>query len=113
MAPTYLCCESVSLLDWTMLHPEIESEEDMLQLMRGHEQLAQLLLEDPEADRSDMSERTFMELAHLRELNERRELQAAKRAVERHQVHSGRRQCALDSRARITRAQPPPDSIPS
>ena len=32
---------------WTMLHPEIESEEDMLELMRGHEELARLLLEDP------------------------------------------------------------------
>jgi signal transduction histidine kinase len=67
---------------WTMLHPEIESEEDMLQLMRSHEELAQLLLADPEADRSDMSERMFTELAHLRELNERQELQKAKQALE-------------------------------
>jgi signal transduction histidine kinase len=67
---------------WTMLHPEIESEEDMLQLMRGHEELAQLLLEDPEADRSEMSERMFMELARLRELNERQELRKAKQALE-------------------------------
>ena len=67
---------------WTMLHPEIESEEDMLQLMRGHKELAQLLLEDPEANRSDMSERMFMEFTHLRELNERHELQKAKHALE-------------------------------
>jgi len=67
---------------WTMLHPEIESEEDMLALMRGHEELAQLLLEDPEADRSEMSERTFAELASLRELNERQELRKAKLALE-------------------------------
>jgi signal transduction histidine kinase len=67
---------------WTMLHPEIESEEDMLELMRGHEELAQLLLEDPEADRSEMSERMFGELARLRELNERHELQKAKQALE-------------------------------
>src|SRR5882757_3449864 len=67
---------------WTMLHPEIESEEDMLALMRGHEELAQLLLEDPEADRSEMSERTFAELESLRELNERQELQKAKQALE-------------------------------
>jgi signal transduction histidine kinase len=67
---------------WTMLHPEIESEEDMLELMRGHENLAQLLLEDPEAGRSEMSERTFEELARLRELNERQELQKAKQALE-------------------------------
>ena len=67
---------------WTMLHPEIESEEDMLELMRGHEELAQLLLEDPEADRSEMSGRMFGELARLRELNERQELQKSKRALE-------------------------------
>jgi hypothetical protein len=54
---------------WTMLHPEIESEEDMLELMRGHEQIAQLLREYSEADRCEMSERTFEELASLRELN--------------------------------------------
>ena len=67
---------------WTMLHPEIESEEDMLELMRGHEELARLLLADPEAHRSEMSERTFQELTHLRELNERQELQKAKQALE-------------------------------
>ena len=67
---------------WTMLHPEIESEEDMLELMRGHQQLAQLLMEDSEADRSEMSERTFAELASLRELNERQELREAKLALE-------------------------------
>jgi signal transduction histidine kinase len=67
---------------WTMLHPEIESEVDMLALMRGHEELAQLLMEDSEADRSEMSERTFAELASLRELNERQELRKAKLALE-------------------------------
>jgi signal transduction histidine kinase len=67
---------------WTMLHPEIESEEDMLALMRGNEELAQLLMEDPEAERSEMSERMFAELARLRELNERQELQKAKQALE-------------------------------
>jgi signal transduction histidine kinase/CheY-like chemotaxis protein len=67
---------------WTMLHPEIESEEDMLALLRGHEELAQLLMEDSEADRSEMSVRTFAELESLRELNERQELQKAKQALE-------------------------------
>jgi signal transduction histidine kinase len=67
---------------WTMLHPEIESEKDMLELMRAHEELAQLLLEDPEAGRSEISERMFGELARLRELNERQELQKAKQALE-------------------------------
>jgi signal transduction histidine kinase len=67
---------------WTMLHPEIESEDDMVTLMRGQEELARLLLEDPESDRSEMSERMFAELVQLRELNEREELQKAKRALE-------------------------------
>jgi signal transduction histidine kinase len=67
---------------WSVLHPEIESEEDMLELMRGHEELAHLLLEDPEANRSELSERMFGELTHLRELNERQELQKAKQALE-------------------------------
>ena len=35
---------------WTMLHPEIESEDDMRQLMSRHEELACLLLDDPEAE---------------------------------------------------------------
>jgi signal transduction histidine kinase len=67
---------------WTMLHPEIESEEDMLELMRRHEELARLLMEDSEADRCEMSVRTFAELESLRELNERQELQKAKQALE-------------------------------
>ena len=67
---------------WTMLHPEIESEDDMIELMRGHADLARLLLEDPEAHRSEMSERTFQELTHLRDLNERQELEKAKQALE-------------------------------
>ncbi len=67
---------------WTMLHPEIETEDDMLELMRTHTELAQLLLEDPEADRCEMGERLFDELADLRELNERHELEKAKKALE-------------------------------
>ena len=67
---------------WTMLHPEIETEDDMQVLMSGHEELVRLLLEDPEADRCEMGERLFEELTSLRELNERQELQRAKRALE-------------------------------
>jgi len=67
---------------WTMLHPEIESEEDMLALMRGHQELARLLMEDSEADRCEMSVRTFAELESLRDLNERQELQKAKQELE-------------------------------
>jgi signal transduction histidine kinase len=67
---------------WTMLHPEIESEDDMMALLHGQEELARLLLDDPEADRSEMSERMFAELLQLRELNEREELKKAKQALE-------------------------------
>ena len=47
-----------------------------------HEDLARLLLEDPEADRCEMGERLFAELTSLRELNERQELERAKQALE-------------------------------
>lgn len=67
---------------WTMLHPEIETEEDMRILMRDHAELARLLIEDPEADRCEMGARMFDELAALRELNEREELKKARDALE-------------------------------
>jgi signal transduction histidine kinase/ActR/RegA family two-component response regulator len=67
---------------WTILHPEIETEDDMRGLMRDHEELCGLLLDDPEADRCEMSQRLFEELTTLRELNERQELEKAKRALE-------------------------------
>ena len=67
---------------WTVLHPEIETEDDMQQLMRGHEELARLLLDDSEADRCEMGQRLFGELSALRELNERQELERAKRALQ-------------------------------
>ena len=72
---------------WTMLHPEIESEEDMLALMRGHEELARLMMNDSEADRCEMSVRTFAELESLRELHEREELRKAKQALEEKDRH--------------------------
>jgi signal transduction histidine kinase/ActR/RegA family two-component response regulator len=67
---------------WTMLHPEIETEEDMRALIREHAELARLLIEDPDADRCDMGARLFDELMSLRELNEREELKKAKAALE-------------------------------
>jgi len=67
---------------WTMLHPEIETEDDMRILMRDHAELARLLIEDPEADRCEMGARMFDELTALRELNERQELKKAKDALE-------------------------------
>jgi len=66
---------------WTMLHSEIETEDDMQILLRGHEELARLLLDDPEADRCDMSQRLFNELTTLRDLQEREELERARQAL--------------------------------
>ena len=67
---------------WTVLHPDLELEEDANELLRVNEELARLLLQDPEAARCDMGVRLFSELAELRELNERRELEKAKLALE-------------------------------
>jgi hypothetical protein len=39
-----------------MLHPEIQSEDDMQIPMRGQEGVARLLLHDPEANRCEMGE---------------------------------------------------------
>ena len=50
--------------------------------MREHEELARLLLEDAEAGRCEMGTRLFEELESLRDLNERQELEKAKRALE-------------------------------
>jgi two-component sensor histidine kinase len=67
---------------WTVLHPELPFEEDARELLAGNEELARLLLQDPEAARCDMGARLFAELAELRDLNERRELEKAKQALE-------------------------------
>jgi two-component sensor histidine kinase len=67
---------------WTLMHPELALEDDVKELLREHEQLAQLLLEDSEAGRCEMGARLFEELVSLRELNEREELEKAKGALE-------------------------------
>jgi len=67
---------------WALLHPEIEPEEDINALLRDHEELAALLLQDPESERSEMGSRLFAELTTLRELQQRSELERAKRALE-------------------------------
>ena len=38
---------------WTVLHPDLQSEDDILELLRVNEELARLLLQDPEAARCD------------------------------------------------------------
>ena len=67
---------------WTLMHPELALEDDVKELLREHEQLAQLLLDDSEAGRCEMGARLFEELASLRDLNERKELEKAKLALE-------------------------------
>jgi hypothetical protein len=57
---------------WTLLHPEIETEDDMNLLLSQHEELEKLLLHDPEAGRAEMGQRLFGELTGLRDLHERR-----------------------------------------
>jgi two-component sensor histidine kinase len=67
---------------WTLMHPELAFEDDVKQLLNEHEELARLLLEDPEAGHCELGERLFEELESLRDLNEREELEKAKRALE-------------------------------
>lgn len=75
---------------WTILHPEIETEEDMDVLMHEHEELARLLIEDPEADRCEMGARLFDELTALRDLHEREHLIKAKAALEEKDLQKDR-----------------------
>jgi two-component sensor histidine kinase len=67
---------------WTLMHPELAIEDDIKELLREHEELARVLLEDSEAGRCEMGTRLFEELESLRDLNERHELEVAKRALE-------------------------------
>ena len=64
------------------MHPDIELEDDLNQLLHHHEQLAQLLFDDAEASHCEMGTRLFEELGSLRDLHERQELEKAKRALE-------------------------------
>jgi two-component sensor histidine kinase len=67
---------------WTLMHPELELEDDLKELLRQHEELAQLVSEDKEAGQCEMGTRLFEELEALRDLNERQELEKAKQALE-------------------------------
>jgi two-component sensor histidine kinase len=67
---------------WTLIHPEIELESDAKELIRTHQELARLLLENPQAEHGGTAARLFEELDSLRRLNERQELERAKRALE-------------------------------
>jgi two-component sensor histidine kinase len=67
---------------WTLMHPDLALEDDVEELLREHEELANLLLEDFEAGRCEMGARLFEELVSLREFSERDELKKAKVALE-------------------------------
>jgi two-component sensor histidine kinase len=67
---------------WTVIHPDLPLEEDVQALLSVDEELARLLLEDPEAARCDMGTLLFSELEDLRALRERHELETAKHMLE-------------------------------
>ncbi|HYK78400.1 MAG TPA: sensor histidine kinase [Micropepsaceae bacterium] len=67
---------------WTLMHPELALEDDLKDLLHQHEELARLLSEDAEAGHCEMGTRLFEELEALRDLNERQELEKARRALE-------------------------------
>jgi two-component sensor histidine kinase len=67
---------------WTLMHPELALEDDVKGLLREHEELARMLLEDTESGQCEMGTRLFDDLESLRDLNERQELEKAKRALE-------------------------------
>jgi signal transduction histidine kinase len=67
---------------WTKIHPDLGFEDDVRQMLDQQQELAGLLLEDPEAARCEMGVRLLDELSLLRDLNERHELEKAKQALE-------------------------------
>lgn len=67
---------------WTQMHPDLVLEDDLKELLRQHEELARLLSDDSEAGHCEMGSRLFEELESLRDLNERQELEKARRILE-------------------------------
>jgi two-component sensor histidine kinase len=67
---------------WTVLHPDLPLEDDAQEMLKINKELTQRLLYDQEAARCEMGQRLFAELEDLRALNERRDLERAKRALE-------------------------------
>ncbi|MEA2563422.1 MAG: hypothetical protein QOH06_4926 [Acidobacteriota bacterium] len=69
--------------DWTRVHTELTLEEDIHQLLRTHEQLAECLLSDRDLASCDVTERILNELASLRqnESSRNQALQEAEAAV--------------------------------
>jgi signal transduction histidine kinase len=83
---------------WTQVHPELDIEEDLNQLLRSQQRLAEVLLDDPEALRSRVGQSLLDELACLRRETQRRgELLQAQEKRAKSQDHRLDRQ-----RVRIT-----------
>lgn len=53
---------------WTKLHPELVFEDDITRLLAAHENLAECILRDPEAQRDTLSRQVATELKALRKL---------------------------------------------
>jgi PAS domain S-box-containing protein len=70
---------------WTMVHTELDIEEDVKQLLATHETLTECLLNDPEAKACEISQKLMDELPSLRESKERlsRGRQALRESEER------------------------------
>ena len=62
---------------WTRVHPELRFEDDLVQLTKAHEQLAECLLNDPEAQQSEVGQRVAQELADLRAAHTRQRMSAS------------------------------------
>jgi PAS domain S-box-containing protein len=58
---------------WTKVHAELRLEDDLIQLTKAHELLAECLLRDPAALTSDMGQRVAQELEDLRAAHTRHE----------------------------------------
>ena len=67
---------------WTVLHPELELEDDVRRMLALNKELARLLMHDPDAERCEMGVQLFAELHSLRDLQARQELDKAKREME-------------------------------
>ena len=74
--------------DWTRVHTGLTFEEDIQQLLRTHEQLAECLLSEGDLASCDVSERILDELASLRqnESSRNQALQEAEAAVQASQT---------------------------
>ena len=77
---------------WTMTHPDLVLEEDMDALLQGHEELAAVLLDDPEAGSSGIGLRLFEELIALRQ--ERDDRETLRRALAEREERKGIKLCS-------------------